>query len=89
MLSEMRTLALLAEEGSIQRVAERLPLTQPAVTRQIQRLEQFLGTELLDRRQKPPAFTPAGLEMLARSRRILGEVDECADLQKTQRREGS
>ncbi|WP_184805809.1 LysR family transcriptional regulator [Rhizobium leucaenae] len=82
MLSEMRTFALLAEEGSIQRVAERLPLTQPAVTRQIQRLEQFLGTELLDRRQKPPAFTPAGLEMLARSRRILGEIEEMRRLAK-------
>lgn len=72
----MRTLLLLAEEGSIQKVARRLPLTQPAVTRQIQRLEQSLGVELLDRRQKPPQFTPAGQEVLRRSREILAAYAE-------------
>lgn len=80
MLAEMRTLVLLAEEGSIQKVAKRLPLTQPAVTRQIQRLEQTLGVELLDRRQKPPVFTPAGLEVLERSRHILSEYEKMREL---------
>lgn len=75
MLEELRTLALFAEEGSIQKVARRLPLTQPAVTRQIQRLEEMLGTELLDRRQKPSRLTPAGLEVLARGKDILAAVE--------------
>ncbi|TKB38974.1 MAG: LysR family transcriptional regulator, partial [Mesorhizobium sp.] len=68
MLEELKTLALFAEEGSIQKVAQRLPLTQPAVTRQIQRLEEMLGTELLDRRLKPSRLTPAGVEVLARGK---------------------
>ncbi|WP_166802182.1 LysR family transcriptional regulator [Microvirga pakistanensis] len=71
MLDEIRTFVLLSEEGSIQRVAERVRLTQPAVTRQIQRLEHALGVELLDRRLKPPRLTPAGAEALARCRQIL------------------
>jgi DNA-binding transcriptional LysR family regulator len=71
MLEEMRAFVLLAEEGSIQRVAERIPLTQPAVTRQIQRLESAIGTELLDRRLKPSGLTPAGVEVLSRCRQIL------------------
>ncbi len=71
MLDEMRTFVLLSEEGSIQRVAERVRLTQPAVTRQIQRLEEALGVELLDRRLKPPRLTPAGGEALSRCRQIL------------------
>ncbi|ESZ40290.1 LysR family transcriptional regulator [Mesorhizobium sp. L2C066B000] len=75
MLEELRTLALFAEEGSIQKVARRLPLTQPAVTRQIQRLEDMLGTTLLDRRQKPPRLTPTGLEVLARGRDIIASVE--------------
>ena len=75
MLEELRTLALFAEEGSIQKVARRLPLTQPAVTRQIQRLEEMLAVTLLDRRQKPPQLTPAGLEVLARGRDILASVE--------------
>ena len=75
MLDELRTLVVFAEEGSIQKVALRLPLTQPAVTRQVQRLEDMLGTTLLDRRQKPPRLTAAGLEVLARARDILASVE--------------
>ncbi|TGT78618.1 LysR family transcriptional regulator [bacterium M00.F.Ca.ET.159.01.1.1] len=75
MLEELRTLVLFAEEGSIQKVAQRLPLTQPAVTRQLQRLEELLGTTLLDRRQKPPRLTAAGSEVLSRARDILASVE--------------
>jgi len=75
MLEELRTLVLFAEEGSIQKVAQRLPLTQPAVTRQLQRLEELLGTTLLDRRQKPPLLTAAGSEALSRARDILASVE--------------
>ena len=75
MFDEMRTFVLFAEEGSVQKVAQRLPLTQPAVSRQIQRLEQALGITLLDRRQKPPVLTPAGHEVLARSRDILAAFE--------------
>jgi len=75
MLEELRTLVLFAEEGSIQKVAQRLPLTQPAVTRQMQRLEDMLGTTLLDRRQKPPRLTAAGLDVLARAKDILASVE--------------
>jgi DNA-binding transcriptional LysR family regulator len=84
----MRTLVLFAEEGSIQKVAERLPLTQPAVTRQIQRLEQALGAELLDRRQKPPRLTPIGEEALLRSRAILAAYAELKALAKQAEPEG-
>ncbi|WP_095201134.1 LysR family transcriptional regulator [Mesorhizobium carmichaelinearum] len=75
MLEELRTLVLFAEEGSIQNVARRLPLTQPAVTRQMQRLEDMLATTLLDRRQKPPRLTAAGMEVLARAKDILASVE--------------
>ncbi len=88
MLDEMRTFVLLAEEGSLQKVAERLPLTQPAVTRQIQRLEQTLGGELLDRRVKPPRLTPLGVEALARSRRLLAAFDDMKGLAKRAEPEG-
>jgi DNA-binding transcriptional LysR family regulator len=50
-------------------------LTQPAVSRQIQRLEQAVRVVLLDRRQKPPTLTAAGRDVLARGREILAAVD--------------
>ncbi len=75
MLEEMRTFVLLAQTGSIARVAERLPLTQPAVTKQIQRLERALDTVLFDRRVKPFRLTAEGEAVLARCRSIVGEFE--------------
>jgi DNA-binding transcriptional LysR family regulator len=75
MLEEMRTFVLLAQTGSIARVAERLPLTQPAVTKQIQRLERALDTVLFDRRVKPFRLTAEGEAILARCRTIVGEFE--------------
>ncbi|KAA0584738.1 LysR family transcriptional regulator (plasmid) [Azospirillum oryzae] len=80
MLNEMRTFILFAEEGSVQKVARRLPLTQPAVSRQIQRLEEAVGTSLLDRRQKPPVLTPTGREVLTRCREILASYASMKEL---------
>ena len=74
MLGEMRAFSIFAEVGSVQAAAARLYLTQSAVTRQIKRLEQELGTPLLDRRFKPPILTPAGSTVLERSRDILQQV---------------
>jgi DNA-binding transcriptional LysR family regulator len=76
MLSEMRAFTTFADAGSMQRTAARLNQTQSAVTRQIQRLEEELGTALLDRRSKPPQLTPAGRGVLERCRVILRDVAE-------------
>jgi DNA-binding transcriptional LysR family regulator len=76
MLEEMRALCALAEAGSVQKASDRLHLTQSAVSRQIQRLEEELGTTLLDRRNKPPTLTPAGRLVLERGRQILAAVDD-------------
>jgi DNA-binding transcriptional LysR family regulator len=76
MLSELKAFVLLAETGSVQAVARHLPLTQPAVTRQLQRLESMLGATLLDRRAKPARLTPAGLAVLPQARKVLAGMDE-------------
>ncbi|KPH08974.1 LysR family transcriptional regulator [Rhizobium acidisoli] len=76
MIDEIRTLVAFAEEGSIQRVADRVRLTQPAVSRQVQRLEALLGGALLDRRQKPPQFTALGARAVEKGREILAAFEE-------------
>jgi DNA-binding transcriptional LysR family regulator len=76
MLDEIKALRAVAEAGSVQKASERLHLTQSAVSRQIQRLEESLGTVVLDRRNKPPTLTPAGLLVLERGRQILAAVDD-------------
>src|SRR5215475_14088278 len=74
MLDEMRAFSIFAEVGSVQGAADRLHLTQSAVTRQIKRLEEELGTLLLDRRFKPPILTSNGSTVLDQCRAILRDV---------------
>ncbi|HBU98957.1 helix-turn-helix domain-containing protein, partial [Thalassospira lucentensis] len=50
---ELEALIAVANAQSFHGAASRLGLTQPAVTRRIQRLEQRIGTSLFDRTTKP------------------------------------
>jgi DNA-binding transcriptional LysR family regulator len=76
MLDEIRSFIVLAESGSLRRASERLFLTPSALTRQIQRLEQALGTSLLDRGVKPARITRAGRAVLDRGRHVLRVMDD-------------
>lgn len=76
MLDELKTLMLIAETGSLQAAANRRGLTQSAVTRQMQRLEDRLGAELLDRRVKPLRLTRAGRSVLAGGAEVLAAIDK-------------
>ena len=68
-ISDARTFVVVAEAGSISRAARELHLTQPAVTRRIQRLEQAIGASLIDRRKRPFALTDVGQAAIERCRR--------------------
>lgn len=75
-LSEIQAFVAVGESGSVNRAAHRLRLSQPAVTRRVQRLEATLGVTLLDRRAKPPSLTPAGQLALEHCRNVLKAVAE-------------
>lgn len=75
-ITDARTFIVVAEAGSISRAARELHLTQPAVTRRIQRLEQAIGTRLIDRRKRPFALTDVGQAAIERCRRIVSMRDE-------------
>jgi len=64
----------VVDAGSIMAAAARLHLTQPAVTRRIQGLEEALGMTLLDRQSKPLKPTAAGRDAYELGRRVLGSV---------------
>jgi DNA-binding transcriptional LysR family regulator len=61
----------VAEELHFGRAAERLSMTQPPLSRQIQKLERIVGTELLERDNRKVQLTPAGLAFLDEARRLL------------------
>ncbi len=75
-ITDARTFIVVAEAGSISRAARELHLTQPAVTRRIQRLEQAIGTRLIDRRKRPFALTDVGQAAIERCRRLVSTRDE-------------
>jgi len=74
---QMEHVLALAESGSFSQAANRCCLTQPALSRSVQALEEELGGRLFDRLGKRVEPTPLGQEVLRRARRIL---DEATDL---------
>lgn len=75
MIEELRTFLTMSTVGSIQGASRHLPLTQSAITRQIQRLESELRCTLLDRSVKPPRLTRDGEQVRARGRLLVDEIE--------------
>ncbi|MFF0428400.1 LysR family transcriptional regulator [Streptomyces sp. NPDC004520] len=72
----LRYFAAVAEEGSLTRAAERLFVSQPALTKQIRRLEDDLGVRLFGRSRSGMALTEAGRELASRVPALLDGWDE-------------
>ena len=64
----------VAETSSFSLAAERLRLTQPAVSKRVAALEAFLGIRLFDRIGRSVSTTEAGATLLPRANRILREM---------------
>ena len=75
-LQQLDHLLALAETGSFSRASEKVHLTQPALSRSIQMLEQELGLPLVDRIGKRNELTPFGAMVLERAKRISMEAHE-------------
>jgi DNA-binding transcriptional LysR family regulator len=78
-LARLSCLIAVAEELHFGRAAERLHMTQPPLSRQIQQLEAELGVQLIDRTTRSVTLTPAGVAFLPDARRIL-QLAESASL---------
>jgi DNA-binding transcriptional LysR family regulator len=65
----LESFVVVAEELHSTRAAERLRRAQPALSQQMRRLEQQVGTPLFERRRQPLALTEAGLSPLRRRAR--------------------
>lgn len=70
----LKAFMLVAETGSFSLAAEKLHLTQPAVSKRIALLEQQLGTELFDRIGRNVSLTEAGNALLPHARTISGQL---------------
>ncbi|MBQ5502849.1 MAG: LysR family transcriptional regulator [Selenomonas sp.] len=74
-IKDMRAFYAIVEEGNISHAAQRLDIAQPALSRQMKRLENSLGVQLFERGSRRIRLTDAGRVMYSRVEHILGMVD--------------
>jgi DNA-binding transcriptional LysR family regulator len=72
----LRLVAMVAEHGSLTREAERLNLTQSALSHQLLDIEERLGTQLFHRVAKKMVLTPAGTRIHATAVRVLRDLSQ-------------
>ncbi|GAA4612002.1 LysR substrate-binding domain-containing protein [Actinoallomurus liliacearum] len=77
---QLRGFVAVAEELHFGRAAERLNMTQPPLSRQVQKLERAIGVQLFERDNRRVELTTAGAAFLSEARRLLALADHAPDL---------
>lgn len=75
----LRSLLAVADTGSITEAADRIGLTQPALSRRLQQLEEHLGAELLSRGRKGAQLTEIGRLVEREARILIARYDHLRD----------
>ncbi|WP_309133045.1 LysR family transcriptional regulator [Brevibacterium sp.] len=74
-LDQVKCFVAVASHLHFGRAAEELSMTQPPLSRQIQKLERFVGVTLLERDNRRVSLTPAGEAFLVNARMLLAVSD--------------
>src|SRR3974390_3773889 len=74
-LRHLRYFVAVADAGTFTHAAERIFIAQPTLSQQIRRLEEMVGTPLLQRRREGVRLTPAGSVLLEESRAVLSLLE--------------
>lgn len=75
-LRHLQCFSVLVQEGHFGRAAQRLSITQPALSNAIKQMERLLGAPLLERTTHRLALTPLGAEVLERTDFVVNTVDQ-------------
>lgn len=75
-INNLNAFIQVAETGSFSDAANRLHITQPAVSKRISVLETQLNTRLIDRIGRKVELTPAGATLLPRARSIISDLED-------------
>jgi LysR family hydrogen peroxide-inducible transcriptional activator len=79
-LKQLRHLVALHETGHFGRAAQATFVTQSAFSASIKELETTLGASLVDRTRRRVVFTPLGVQVVERAKRLLADAEELARL---------
>jgi len=75
-LKDLKYLVALADTGHFGKAAERTFVSQPTLSAQLKKLEEYLGVKLVERQPKNVQLTEVGRQVVVRARRMLAESDE-------------
>jgi DNA-binding transcriptional LysR family regulator len=75
-LRHLRYFVAVADAGTFTHAAERMFIAQPTLSQQIRRLEEMVGTPLLQRRREGVRLTEAGTVLLEESRAVLSLIEQ-------------
>ena len=84
-LKDLRYLVALADTRHFGRAAQRCFVSQPTLSAQLRKLEDYLGVQLIERQPRNLSFTEAGEEIVARARRIVDASEEVVTLARAHR----
>jgi LysR family hydrogen peroxide-inducible transcriptional activator len=84
-LRQLQYLVALNDHGHFGRAAEACFITQSTLSAALRELETLLGTTLVERTRRVIRFTPLGLRVVDKARRVLREAEELADLAQAER----
>ncbi|MFO0227692.1 MAG: LysR family transcriptional regulator, partial [Gammaproteobacteria bacterium] len=65
-LKDLRYLVAVADTGHFGKAAARCFVSQPTLSAQLRKLEEYLGVDLIERQPRQALLTPAGVEVVAR-----------------------
>lgn len=84
-LRDLQYLVALADTRHFGQAAARCFVSQPTLSAQLKKLEDYLGVQLIERHPRRVALTEAGTQVVARARRMLEASEEIVALTQLQR----
>lgn len=82
-LRDLEYLVAIADHHSFRKAAEVCHATQPTLSGQLRKLEEFLGVQLVERTQRSVQLTEVGQEVVVRARRLLHEANQIQEIAQT------
>src|ERR1700722_11302261 len=84
-LKDLRYLVAVADQRHFGRAAAKCFVSQPTLSAQLHKLEQYLGVQLIERQPRHVKLTPAGEEIVQRARSMLEAAEAIVSLAQTRR----
>jgi len=84
-LRDLQYLVALAETGHFGEAAEKCHVSQPTLSAQIKKLEEYLGVQLFERQPRNVSLTEVGSRIVARARQVIQQAEDIREIARASR----